>query len=56
MMRVSVMSTALRSQSPQFLTPSATLQGFSQAKSAMLSTPKRRPPTHAGHCRPNTVA
>ena len=55
MMKVSVMSTEFRSQSPQFLTPSATLQGFSQAKSAMLSMPNRTPPTHAGHCRPNTV-
>ena len=55
MMNVSVTSTAFRSQSPQFLTPSATLQGFSQTKSRMLSTPNRMPPAHAGHCRPKSA-
>ena len=55
MISVSVTSTALRSQSPQFRTPSATLQGFSQTKSRMLRTPNRTPPTHAGHCRPNSA-
>ena len=55
MMNASVTSTAFRSQSPQFLTPSATLQGFSHAKSAMLSTPNRMPPIQAGHWRPNSA-
>ena len=53
MISVSVTSTAFRSQSPQLRTPSATLQGFSHTKSAMLRTPNRTPPTHAGHCRAN---
>ena len=56
MMKVSVTSAAFRSQSPQFLTPSATLQGFSHAKSAMLRKPNRTPPIHAGHCSPNTFS
>ena len=54
MMKVSVTLAAFRSQSPQFLTPSATLQGFSHTKSAMLSTPNRTPPIQAGHCWANS--
>ena len=54
MMNVSVTLTVFSNQSPQFLTPSATLQGFSQAKSRTLSIPNRTPPIHAGHCRPKS--
>ena len=49
-------SSELNSQSPQFLTPSAALQGFSYANIMILVSASNMPPIHAAHWPPKTAA